>query len=364
MATIALGTKPHKLTVYLVRGDHATLTLERTDAAGDPTDWSGDVLLGFTSNTEVTTPEETVAATVDGTTATFVLTEQIVADLNAAGVSRVQVTEDGQVVAAGYVTFGWGWSGGDATQDQAGVVSGSELAGITARVVALEEGGTGGGGTGADGASAYEVAVAEGFVGDEAAWLASLVGPEGPEGPQGPAGPAGPQGDPGADGADGATGPTGPEGPQGPQGIQGIQGETGPAGADGATGPQGPQGETGPTGPEGPQGPAGADLTHGTPQTLNAQSGTAYTLVAADAGKVVTASNASPKTITVPASVFTAGQRVDVIVTGAGAATLTAGGGMTLNGTPSLVTRAQWSAVTVLFLSATSAVVVGDLATP
>lgn len=36
------------------------------------------------------------------------------------------------------------------------------------------------------GASAYEVAVEEGFSGTEAEWLASLVGPTGPVGPQGP----------------------------------------------------------------------------------------------------------------------------------------------------------------------------------
>ena len=36
-----------------------------------------------------------------------------------------------------------------------------------------------------DGLSAYEVAVANGFVGDETAWLASLVGDTGPQGPQG-----------------------------------------------------------------------------------------------------------------------------------------------------------------------------------
>lgn len=42
-------------------------------------------------------------------------------------------------------------------------------------------------------ASAYEVAVKNGFVGTEAAWLDSLVGPEGP------------QGDPGQAGADGST---------------------------------------------------------------------------------------------------------------------------------------------------------------
>ena len=47
------------------------------------------------------------------------------------------------------------------------------------------------------GASAYGVAVANGFVGTEAAWLASLVGAKGDDGDQGP---------PGADGADGADG--------------------------------------------------------------------------------------------------------------------------------------------------------------
>ena len=36
---------------------------------------------------------------------------------------------------------------------------------------------------GDEGLSAYEVAVANGFVGTEAAWLASLVGEQGPEGP-------------------------------------------------------------------------------------------------------------------------------------------------------------------------------------
>lgn len=111
-----------------------------------------------------------------------------------------------------------------------------------------------------DGASAYEVAVANGFVGDEAAWLASLVGPQGPQGIQGPTGATGATG---PQGLQGDTGPTGATGPQGPQG------DTGPTGATGATGPQGPQGDTGPQGPQGPTGatgatgPAGADGTDG-----------------------------------------------------------------------------------------------------
>lgn len=47
------------------------------------------------------------------------------------------------------------------------------------------------GASGAAGLSAYEVAVSDGFVGTEAAWLASLVGPQGEQGIQGEQGPAG-----------------------------------------------------------------------------------------------------------------------------------------------------------------------------
>ena len=47
---------------------------------------------------------------------------------------------------------------------------------------------------GADGLSAYEVAVANGFVGTELEWLASLEGPQGPQGPIGATGPQGPAG--------------------------------------------------------------------------------------------------------------------------------------------------------------------------
>lgn len=42
------------------------------------------------------------------------------------------------------------------------------------------------GAAGEDGDSAYEVAVAGGFVGTQAEWLASLVGPQGAQGPEGP----------------------------------------------------------------------------------------------------------------------------------------------------------------------------------
>jgi len=69
-----------------------------------------------------------------------------------------------------------------------------------------------GGGTGEPGKSAYEIAVENGFEGDEQAWLASLVGPRGLQGIEGPAGEQGPPGTPGKDGADGAQGPAGVDG--------------------------------------------------------------------------------------------------------------------------------------------------------
>jgi len=48
-----------------------------------------------------------------------------------------------------------------------------------------------------EGPSAYEVAVNGGFIGSEAEWLATLVGPQGPQGEPGPQGLQGPQGEPG-----------------------------------------------------------------------------------------------------------------------------------------------------------------------
>lgn len=63
-----------------------------------------------------------------------------------------------------------------------------------------------GAGGGADGKSAYEIAVENGFVGTETEWLASLkgdtgaTGPAGPKGDTGATGATGPKGDPGAAG--------------------------------------------------------------------------------------------------------------------------------------------------------------------
>lgn len=119
---------------------------------------------------------------------------------------------------------------------------------------------------GAAGLSAYQIAVAQGFVGTEAEWVTSLEGAVGPTGATGATGPQGPAGATGATGPQGIQGLTGDTGPQGPQGIQGDMGPAGPLGLTGPEGPQGPQGiqgetgltgATGATGPQGIQGEAG-----------------------------------------------------------------------------------------------------------
>lgn len=95
---------------------------------------------------------------------------------------------------------------------------------------------------GRDGKSAYEIAVAHGFIGDETQWLESLKGRNGERGQDGQAGPKGDKGDPfrfsdftseqleSLKGPKGDPGPTGPMGPPGPKGDAGTSG-TGQNGA-------------------------------------------------------------------------------------------------------------------------------------
>ena len=124
---------------------------------------------------------------------------------------------------------------------------------------------------GTDGLSAYELAVAAGFVGTEVVWLASLVGPagtdgaDGRDGVDGAPGPAGERGPAGADGAPGPVGERGPAGERGADGAPGLPGERGPAGVDGAPGERGPAGADGAPGPKGDPGPPGRDGIDGAP---------------------------------------------------------------------------------------------------
>lgn len=117
---------------------------------------------------------------------------------------------------------------------------------------------------------------------------------------------------------------------------------------------------------------AGQILTAAEMDTLNAaagwnmdtstQTGTTYTLVAGDVGEYVTLDNASAITLTVPNSVFSAGDQVNLVQLGAGQVTITAGSGVTLRSQGSkLKMKGQYAVATLLFLSASEAVVLGNL---
>jgi hypothetical protein len=69
--------------------------------------------------------------------------------------------------------------------------------------------------------------------------------------------------------------------------------------------------------------------------SFNAQTGTTYTLVADDLGKIVTLSNASGITLTVPPSVFSTGNIINIQQIGAGQVTLAQGAGVTITSTGS-----------------------------
>ena len=99
--------------------------------------------------------------------------------------------------------------------------------------------------------------------------------------------------------------------------------------------------------------------------TFNAQTGTTYTLVAGDATKLVTTSNASAVTVTIPPSVFSAGQQINVQSIGVGLTTFAAGSGVTITSTGASaaapVLRARYSAATVICTASNTFTVIGDL---
>jgi hypothetical protein len=112
------------------------------------------------------------------------------------------------------------------------------------------------------------------------------------------------------------------------------------------------------TGATGATGPAG---TFATTQVVNTQTGTTYSLVSGDLGKMVTLSNASAVTVTVGTSLgLSAGQGIDLLSLGAGQVTIAAGGA-TLNGTPGLKLRTQYSSATLFCVGTNSFVLIGDL---
>jgi len=99
-------------------------------------------------------------------------------------------------------------------------------------------------------------------------------------------------------------------------------------------------------------------------QETNAQTGTTYTLVLSDEGKLVTLSNASAITLTVPPNssvAFDVGTYIDLAQIGAGQVTVAQGSGVTVNATPGLKFRAQYAGASLRKIATDTWLLFGDL---
>ena len=99
---------------------------------------------------------------------------------------------------------------------------------------------------------------------------------------------------------------------------------------------------------------------------FDAETGTTYTLVAGNLNQLVTLNNASPITLTVPPSVFSAGDVINIAQIGAGQVTLAQGAGVTITSTGATASapklRAQYSAASIICTTSNTFLVVGDIA--
>jgi hypothetical protein len=98
---------------------------------------------------------------------------------------------------------------------------------------------------------------------------------------------------------------------------------------------------------------------------LNTQTGTTYTLVAGDAGQLVTLSNASAITLTVPTNAsipFAIGTQITITQANSGQVTVAGAVGVTINAADSfLKLRTQWSAATLIKIDTNSWILIGDI---
>lgn len=194
--------------------------------------------------------------------------------------------------------------------------------------------------------SAYDIAVDNGFVGTESAWLASLEGADGTDGVDGESGKY-------------AVSETAPSSPTAGDGW--FDSATGKffiyydsywVEFGTATGPQGAAGTNGTDGAD------GADGGFNTAQTVASLS-TNYTLQSSDKGKLYTNSGA----VTVTVQGLAVGEQVDFIQTNASQITFTPGSGITLNSkNNNRKTSAQYSPATVKCIASNTYILAGDLA--
>lgn len=99
---------------------------------------------------------------------------------------------------------------------------------------------------------------------------------------------------------------------------------------------------------------------------LNAQTGTSYTTVLGDDGKLITLDNASAITLTIPPNgtvAYGIGTQLNLMQLGAGQVTISPGAGVTIRSAGSkLKTNAQYAVATCVKIASDTWVAVGNLA--
>lgn len=98
--------------------------------------------------------------------------------------------------------------------------------------------------------------------------------------------------------------------------------------------------------------PAHDDTKSDVTRAINAQTGTTYTFVLTDAGKICEFSNASPITVTIPPNssvAFPVGTQIEVVQSGAGKVTLAQGSGVTIKSVGSQKSLAAQEAGATLY---------------
>ena len=100
--------------------------------------------------------------------------------------------------------------------------------------------------------------------------------------------------------------------------------------------------------------------------SFNAQTGTTYTLVLTDKNnKLITTNNAAAVAVTIPASIFAAGDMINIQSIGVGLTTIS-GGAVTITSTGASaiapILRARYSAATIICTASNVFTVVGDIA--
>ena len=97
--------------------------------------------------------------------------------------------------------------------------------------------------------------------------------------------------------------------------------------------------------------------------TKNVQSGTSYTLVLSDLGKLIEFQNTGNSTLTIPpnsSTAFTLGDRVDILLSSVGSLSVVGGDGVTINAEGSLTTlSSRWTRATLIKIGTDSWVMTG-----